>query len=124
MQELNTGLGYRYDVDNAAFSYISGVVVQFDLLQNKTSVFAKIEHLLDSAIKSHPRKFRAKRLAFGDGDILPGVLLDIDQFDNVDFVLEHRNKTPNDECIFFSIAPMKTAEHIALLEKIEQDLIA
>jgi hypothetical protein len=119
VEQLNVGLGFRYDLSNLNLSYVSNVVVQFDILKERGSILSKVEQFIESAIKSPSRKFRLKRLSFGDGDLIPVMPVDVDQFNKIDFAIEQRTKTHPQEFIFFSAAPMKTAAHLEALEKIE-----
>jgi len=120
IEQLNVGLGFRYDLSNLNLSYVSNVVVQFDIIKERGSVLGDLEQFIESTIKSPSRKFRLKRLSFGEGDLIPIMPVDVDQFNKIDFAIEHRARTHPQEFIFFSAAPMKTAAHLDALEKIEQ----
>ena len=123
VEQLNAGLGFRYDLSNLNLSYVSNVVVQFDILKERGSILSNVEQFIESTIKSPSRKFRLKRLSFGDGDLIPIMPVDVDQFNKIDFAIEHRARTHPQEFIFFSAAPMKTAAHLEALERIEQLLV-
>jgi 3-mercaptopyruvate sulfurtransferase SseA len=58
------------------------------------------------------------------GDISQGPVTNLEQAENVDFMIEHRNGTPNSENIFYCGAAMRTSEHIKLLAQIEDILAA
>lgn len=120
VEQLNAGLGFRYDLSNLNLSYVSNVVVQFDILKESGSILSKVEQFIESTIKLPSHKFRLKRLSFGEGDLIPVMPVDVDQFNKIDFAIEHRARTHPQEFIFFSAAPMKTAAHLEALEKIEQ----
>lgn len=120
VEQLNAGLGFRYDLSNLNLSYVSNVVVQFDILKESGSILSKVEQFIESTIKLPSHKFRLKRLSFVEGDLIPVMPVDVDQFNKIDFAIEHRARTHPQEFIFFSAAPMKTAAHLEALEKIEQ----
>jgi uncharacterized protein YggT (Ycf19 family) len=96
--------------------------VEFDL-DDKIELFRKIESLLDSAIPRPDRPFKAKRLAFGFGDPAPLLsALSLEAIQNADFLLERRAGEPYAMNRYFSLAPMRTRDHVELMEKIEQML--
>jgi hypothetical protein len=124
IEKLNTGLDYRFNLENNKITYLSNLIVQFDKFGNPSSAFSKISLLLASAMPHPDKTFRLKRIAFGDGDISQGPVMNLEQAENVDFMIEHRNGTPNSENIFYCGAAMRTSEHIKLLEQIEEILAA
>jgi hypothetical protein len=65
-------------------------------------------------------------LAFGSGDVInPQMQLqpNIDQIERSDFLLERRAGASYQQNRYYSGAPMKTADHIRLLEIIERELL-
>jgi hypothetical protein len=65
IEQLNKGLGFRYNLADLKFRYVSNVTVQFDQLKEKRSLYAKIEDIIQSSIPTDSRKFQLKRLTFG-----------------------------------------------------------
>jgi hypothetical protein len=103
-------------------TYTSGIVCTFDKsVESGLGKLAAISELLSKAyFDSYGWKYRfdLQRLAF---NVDPK---DIPHLRSTNFILERRVGTPYSENRYFSIAPLRTEDHIALLETIERELLA
>jgi hypothetical protein len=121
LARLDKGLGFRFGQANLARSYLSILVVEFDAaFVERFSLFEAIEQLTSEAIKGDGRRHKLKRLAFGT-DALPDPTgaSAVAQFILRDLLIERRAGEPFERNRFFSRAPLRTNEHIRLLEQIE-----
>ncbi|MGB9114379.1 hypothetical protein, partial [Bradyrhizobium sp.] len=107
--------------------YQSNITVDFEGgLQDKLEGIKKLQSIISREIVRPSLPFEFKRLAFGGGDIPNPQLLQlqptIEALERSDFLLERRAGAPYEANRYFSSAPMKTADHIKLLESIEREL--
>jgi hypothetical protein len=123
MKRLDQSLHYRFAGAKQKKFYLSGIVIEFDSgLDEKIEVLHKIGTLLESHIPRPDKPFKLKRLAFGFGNpmvLLTNVTLQLIQ--NADFTFERRAGEPYSANRYFSQAPMRTADHVKLVEKIEAE---
>jgi len=124
MSRMDSNFGYRFgEAVEKTRSYMSSFVVEFDKpLEEKISALKRFEEILNGAsIRSEP--FKIKRLAFGSGDIQQlQSISSIDEMKKSDFFIERRVGEPYARNRYFCSAPMKTADHVKLLELIEREL--
>lgn len=123
MGRLNEHFGYRFGTAPMHRTYLSNLVVQFENgLEGVIEALAKIEAILNEQIPRPSMPFKIKRLAFGFGDPLPLTPpATLEGVDNADFLIERRSGSPYSENRFFCSAPMRTADHLELLERIEKE---
>jgi len=123
MARLNEQFGYRFRTAEMHRTYLSNFIVQFDGgLEKIIDALGRIETILSEHIPRQSMPFKIKRLAFGYGDPVPlSSPMSLDAVDNADFTIERRNGSPYSENRFFCSAPVRTAEHLALLERIEKE---
>jgi hypothetical protein len=82
-----------------------------------------IEDILNNEIQRDGAPFKTKRLAFGYGDITQSTpLQSLDEFKNVDFLIERRAGEPYSKNRYFSSAPLRTIDHVRVLEQIEKSI--
>ena len=98
------------------------------------SVYARAGAVSWPRLRAHQRwnlavraylPFEIKRLAFGGGDVPnPQMQLQptIEAIERSDFLMERRAGAPYEVNRYFCAAPIKTAEHIKVLELIEREL--
>jgi hypothetical protein len=99
-------------------SYVSQVDVKFDSAVKFAN--PKLDFVADR-LNSEAAPFGAKRVPFGLG----GLELwteDIHMPQGQVFKLEHKHETEFTENIYYSVAPLQTQQHMALLEDIEKAL--
>lgn len=120
---LDRELGFRFASAPTRKIYQSNIVVEFDSgLEDKITALKKIEDLLSSETK-RPQPFKIKRLAFGFGRVnRPLIQLSLAGMETSDFVIERRDPEPYEKNRYFCGGPMKTAELISLLAKMEQEI--
>ncbi len=120
---LDEQFGYKFGKAKTRRTYLSNFTVQFDGgFEKKIDAFARIESILNEHIPRPSMPFKIKRLAFGGGEPLPlSTPMSLDAVDNADFMIERRSGTPYSENRFFCSAPVRTADHLALLERIEKE---
>jgi hypothetical protein len=124
---LEKVFGFRYSNSKQERVYQSNITVDFkDGLQDKLEGIKKLQSIINREIPRPNLPFEIKRLAFGGADISNPQLLQlqptIEALERSDFLLERRAGTPYETNRYFSVAPLKTADHIKLLELIERDL--
>jgi hypothetical protein len=123
LTQLDAELGFKFRGAKKAFTYLSNVVVQFDAaIDGSPTIFGDLERVIGAAIERPEGPFKIKRLAFGQGDPAPPLLLPLDlaTFDRSDVLLERRTSELYSENKFFSSAPLKLKDHIRVLQQIEQ----
>jgi hypothetical protein len=124
MRRLNEKFQYRYEPQSLRRSYVSGLVVQFDRgLEEYIAAFQKIGEILDREIPRPNFPFKPKILIFGNGDpstvSAPNSLEDLAK---LDFVLQRRLGEPYTENRYYSSAPLRTVDHLKMLQSIEEAL--
>lgn len=122
---LDDTLKYRIKNAPQRRAYQSNVVVEFDPgLEKLISQFAVIEDILNNEVHRDEYPFKIKRLSFGYGDPDPVVMLaqNAAQIERSDFQIERRAQEPYDRNRYFCAAPVRTGEHIQLLERIDRAL--
>jgi hypothetical protein len=117
---LDENLGYRLAEANKIFSYVSNLVVEFDLdiMTGGGEKFSRIADAINTFRTGMPVS-NLKRLVFGHGPITEtnDPLIAVE---SADFLIERRTGIPYEANRYFSSAPLQTIEHLALLERIEQ----
>ena len=119
---LDSGLGYRYVQKDWKRSYVSGIVVQFDVsLEEKISGLGVVGEILDRAIPRENKPFKPKTLSFGFGDPLtPQALNSVEAANVADVTFQRRAGEPYSENRYFCSAPLSTRDHLRMLEEIER----
>jgi hypothetical protein len=122
---LDEALGFRFSsTERRSMYYHSVVVVQFEPgISEKLEAFRRIENVLNLRIARPNAPFEIKRLAFGHGDPTPIFTpTSLEAIENADFTIERRIGEPYSENRYSSSAPVRTEEHIQILEEIERAL--
>lgn len=121
ISKLDSIFGYRFASTSSHRVYQSNIVVQFDEgLAHLIDGIAKIESVLAQEI-SRPTPFKIKRLAFGAGETMPiQMATSVEAIENSDFTIERRANEPYEANRYFCSAPVRTSEHIRILETIER----
>jgi hypothetical protein len=120
---LDSEMGYRFASAKKRRTYLSNIAVQFEVdADEKIEAIGKIENLLTKLILRPTMPFKFKRLAFGYGDVAQPGMISLEAVETSDFLIERRSSEPYTENRYFSAAPVRTSEHIELLEAIEQAL--
>jgi hypothetical protein len=122
---FQTTFGYRLAevVEHAPKIHWSHVVVEFDSgIEQFIGKIAAVEAVVTLHTgKAQP--FRTKTISFGTSTSpLPPTADTIDILENNDFVIERRIDRPFEENRFFSMAPLRTTDHIQALVDIETAL--
>ena len=125
--KLEQIFGFRYSNSKQERIYQSNITVEFKGgLQEKIEGIKKLQSIINREISRPSLPFEIKRLAFGGGDVPNPQLLQlqptIEALEHSDFLLERRAGAPYEANRYFSVAPIKTADHIKLLELIEREL--
>ena len=131
LNQLNTELGYRYRrevVSNRL--YVSALVVEFeDSFVKRLDPLSQLREAFSPYLADDANIYKLKRLGFGK-DSNPSPLNIIGPSPTVsdmlyqDFVIERRAGVPLERNFFFSSAPLKTSEHMKMLEQIERSLMS
>jgi len=121
LDRLDADLKYRYKDGIWKRTYASGVVIEFEFsLEERIPTFKAISAILDRTISREGRPFKPKSISFGDGDPLAVDLQnDIDAASKTDFTLQRRAGEPYSANRYYSVAPIKTQDHVKMLEEIE-----
>jgi hypothetical protein len=125
MKRLDETIGYRFAAAKKRLSYVSNLVIQFDHgIEEKIMAVAKIETLLNREIHRNTPPFKIKRLTFGHGDItqLYVMPLAVEAVENADFVIERRSGEPYSDNRYFCSAPVRTQDHLRILEIFEHEM--
>jgi hypothetical protein len=125
ISDLDHLFGFRYSTSKQTRVYQSNLTVDFESgVEDKLEGIKKLQTILNREIGRPGEPFEIKRLAFGSGDVLNPQLQqpNIDQIERSDFLLERRAGATYKLNRYYSAAPMKTADHIRLLELIEREL--
>jgi len=121
--KLDEGLGYRFAKSAQMRLYVSNVAIEFGAgLEEYIQALHMIEDILNNEIPRDGVPFKTKRLAFGYGDPTQAALLSLDELKNADFLIERRAGEPYSKNRYFSSAPLRTADHVRVLEKIEKSI--
>jgi len=118
MRLLDENLGYRLRAARKAKHYVSTLVVQFDRrLEEYVGVLGKMAQTINN-MRPGMTPFDLRRLSFGLKDIVQSTdpLVTVE---NAEFLIERRTGSPPEENRYFCSAPMKTADHILALKRIE-----
>jgi len=125
LRKLDEGLGYRFEKSSQMRLYVSNVAVEFGAgLEEYIQALHMIEDILNNEIPRDDVPFKTKRLAFGYGDATQPALPSLDEFKNADFLIERRAGEPYSKNRYFSSAPLRTADHVRVLEQIEKSFSA
>lgn len=119
MHTLDEKLGYKFAPSRKFLTYVSNLVVEFDpALENRLSVLGRLSKFLEDRI-GKPDGFKLKRLAFGSGNVTAVPVISLEMFDSSDFLIERRTGSAYSENRYFCSAPLRTADHIKVLEDLE-----
>lgn len=119
VQALDDNLGYRLKTTNKIISRVSNLVVEFDgVFDDYIVKMAAMANAINELRAGMP-KFNIKRIAFGHGGVEP-IADSLSAVERADFLIETRSGTPYQANRYFSSAPLRTTEHLALLERIEE----
>jgi hypothetical protein len=123
MERLDNVFKFRYNSAKIQRLYLSNIVIEFEAtIADKIESLGKIKAILNREIHRPEIPFDVKRLTFGYGDVDVQPALSLDAISKADFVLERRAGEPYSRNRYFSAAPVSTAEHVRILELIEQAL--
>ena len=124
MQSLDDGLGYRMSSAAYKITYVSNLIAEFDHpIEQPATTFSIIESIIDKAIDRQNAPFKLKRLAFGFGSVAPAQSVTLEGVDNADFIIERRANEPYEKNRYFCSAPLRTNEHLKVLELIEKAVL-
>ena len=119
VQALDDNLGYRLKTANKIINRVSNLVVEFDGgFDDYIVKMAAMANAINELRIGMP-KFNIKRIAFGHGGVEP-IADSLSAVERADFLIETRSGSPYQANRYFSSAPLRTAEHLALLERIEE----
>jgi len=120
---LDETLHYRTKDAPQRRSYQSNILVEFDpSLEQIISGFSVIEKILNQEIDRKDYPFKTKRIAFGYGDpVQTNIFMQrpLEAMDRGDFQIERRAQEPYERNRYFCTAPVRTSEHVRLLESID-----
>jgi len=119
---LDEKLGFRFATSSKRLSFVSNLVVEFaSPLEDYLSVLKRVTDLVADTLPDR-RPFSVKRLAMG-APTLATAVTQVETVESSDFIIERRAGATFDQNRYFSSAPMRTAEHLKLLEQIEGVLL-
>ena len=115
---LDDNFDYRFGSSDNKVSHLNNMVVEFDKgIEEYINILTKIANAINEYRIGMP-SFNIKRLAFGQGGITePNDLLIA--VETADFLIERRSGTGYEANRYFCSAPLPTAEHLRLIERIE-----
>jgi hypothetical protein len=120
---LNREFGYRMEGASAKRLYVSTVVVEFEKdFESMIPQIGTIQSLL-SRILSHAEPYKLIRISCSPGTGgMPNLppLNPLDNLERTDFTIERRVGSHFSANRFFCTAPMRTGDHVRLLEEIER----
>jgi hypothetical protein len=126
ISDLEHLFGFRYSTAKQVRVYQSNLTVEFEsAIEDRLQGLKKLHAILNREIRRE-MPFDLKRLAFGSGDVLNSQMQlqpNIDQIERSDFLLERRAGASYELNRYYSAAPMKTVDHMRLLEMIERELL-
>jgi hypothetical protein len=115
---LDDNLGFRLGSAHKTTSYVSNMVVEFDRGFEDCIISLSKMALAINDLRVGMPAFNIKRISFGEGGFAetndPLVAVE-----KSDFLIERRSGTVYDANRYFCSAPLPTAEHLRLLERIE-----
>jgi hypothetical protein len=124
VEYLNKEFAYRMEGKSGKRFYQSVVVVEFEKqLSQMLPAIASIQELLSRFHGADP--FELLRISFSQGTGgMPNVQSPnpLDGIEKSDFTIERRAGSPFSENRFFCTAPLRTNDHIRILEEIENAL--
>jgi hypothetical protein len=116
---LDDNFGYRLSTADKKISHLNNMVVEFDKgIEEYINILAKLANAINESRIGKP-SFNIKRLTFGQGAILGEASDLLLLVETADFVIERRSGTGYEANRYFCSAPLPTAEHLRLLERIE-----
>jgi len=117
---LEAACGFRNLKQFTSRLYVSNIIAQFDKgLEDYIPMFKKIQEILTTPMRSSTginEDVKIERLAFAFDPLLISAVKSQNNLGN--FVLERRQERPFSENRYFSSAPLRTTDHIQILEKI------
>ena len=120
IEAIDSGLKFRYSTAKQERFYVSNIVVEFSVaIEQQISGIARILDILNKQIPRPHMPFSAKRMAFGAGDPVNISFTTADAVARADFTIERRASEPYSSNRYFSSGPVRTADHIRILEMIE-----
>jgi hypothetical protein len=115
---LDVNLGYRLGTAHNKTSYVSNMVVEFDKdFEYYIVSLSKMASAINDLRVGMPI-FSVKRISFGEGGITE-TNDPLAAVERGDFLIERRTGTAYDANRYFCSAPLPTAEHLRLLERLE-----
>jgi hypothetical protein len=120
---LNTEFGYRLEGKSARRYYVSTVVVEFEKPFSEIIPSIGAVQKLISRSNGKDDPFQILRLSFSKGTggmPNPQSSNPLDGMEKADFLIERRAGAPFSANRFFCSAPMRTNDHIKVLEEIER----
>jgi hypothetical protein len=125
-ENLERVFGFRYSTATQRRIYQSNITVQFEgPLEARFEGLSRIEAILNREIERPKLPFKIKRLAFGYGDVITTEQQsqpNLDIIERTDFIIERRAGAAYELNRYFCTAPLKTTEHIRVLELLEREL--
>jgi hypothetical protein len=117
---LDEHLGFRLHTSTKRVMFLSNIVIEFDRgVEEYINAFRGMVAAINKTRKGLPQ-FNIKRLAFGVGADPPPQANDfLHVMERADFVIERRQGSPYEANRYFCSAPMRTSDHIRVLEEIE-----
>jgi hypothetical protein len=122
--QLETVFGFRYSTTTKRKVYQSHITVELNVgLEEKIAGLRGFETFLNKQLPRPTPPFKIKRIGFGYGDVPNPLQMQpsLEALESADFLIERRAGAPYEANRYYSIAPMKTDEHIRLLERLEAE---
>jgi hypothetical protein len=122
INRLDEEFGYRYRDKYQKRYYVSNIIVELEHgIGEQIPVLCRIGELLTKEIPRENMPFDTKGLVFGYGDpIAAANLSSMELFEKADFTIERRAGEPYERNRYFSSAPVRTSDHVRILELIEE----
>jgi hypothetical protein len=117
---LSERFGFRLNEWPQRRSYTSNLVMEFDdVVENYIGKLADVAAALNR-VKQSPTEVSLKRIAFGG---TPAQIVDhVSDVEQADFLIERRVSNPMEPRRYYCSAPIKTEDHLRLMEEIEHIL--
>lgn len=118
--KLDANFGFRFANKPQKRYYLSSIVVELAHgIGKQIAGLRKIGEILTREIPREGMPFDTKALAFGWGDPAALTLSSPALLERADFTIERRAGEPYERNRYFSSAPVRTSEHVRILELIE-----
>jgi len=117
---LSEAFEYRMPEKDLRRSYTSNLVVEFDdVVENYIGKLGAISEAFNR-VRLSPAGVSLRRIAFG-GPATP-ILDQVSNVENAEFLIESRVSVPNEPRRYYCSAPIRTEDHVRLMEQIEDIL--